>query len=99
MAAENEARKDEEGYHKHKISDGNTHPCVKPLDLMRYLVKMVKMPGDNLILDPFMGSGTTIVACELEGCGYVGIDMDEVSVKIAQHRVAYAEKHGEKGYG
>lgn len=98
MAVENEARKDEEGFEKHKISQGNIWPTVKPLDLMRYLVKMVKMPGDNLILDPFMGSGTTMVACVLEGCGYVGIDMDDVAVRIAKHRIDYAKKNGENGY-
>lgn len=99
MAAENEARKHEHGYHKHHIAEGNIWPTVKPLDLMRYLVRMVKMPGENnLILDPFMGSGTTIVACVLEGCGYVGIDMDEVAMRIATHRVAYAKKHGSEGY-
>lgn len=98
MEAENESRKDEEGFEKHKISQGNIWPTVKPLDLMRYLVKMVKMPGDNLILDPFMGSGTTMVACVLEGCGYVGIDMDDVAVRIAKHRIDYAKKNGENGY-
>lgn len=65
---------------------------------MRYLVKMVKMPGENLILDPFMGSGTTAVACVLEGCGFVGIDQDEMSVRIAEHRVKYAREKGENGY-
>lgn len=98
MAAENETRKNEEGFQKHRISQGNIWPTVKPLDLMRYLVRMVKMPGENLILDPFMGSGTTIVACILEGCGYVGIDMDEVAVRIARHRIEYAKTYGVKGY-
>jgi site-specific DNA-methyltransferase (adenine-specific) len=41
----------------------NSHPTVKPLALMEYLVKLVKMPSYNLILDPFMGSGTTLLAC------------------------------------
>lgn len=98
MAAENEARKHEEGFQKHRISQGNIWPTVKPLDLMRYLVRMVKMPGENLILDPFMGSGTTIVACILEGCGYVGIDMDDVAVRIAKARIDYARANGEAGY-
>jgi site-specific DNA-methyltransferase (adenine-specific) len=98
MVAENESRKDEEGFQKHNVSQGNNHPTIKPLDLMRYLVRMCKMPGDNLILDPFMGSGTLGVACVLEGCNFVGIDMDENYIKIAQARVDYAKKHGEDGY-
>lgn len=71
---------------------------MKPVELMRYLVKMVKMPEGNLILDPFCGSGTTLVACELEGCGYVGIDMDENSVKTARARTEYVQKNGSKGF-
>jgi len=98
MAAENESKKDEAGFQKHRISQGNIWPTVKPLDLMRYLVRMAKMPGDNLILDPFMGSGTTIVACVLEGCGYVGIDMDEVAMIISKARIDYALKYGAAGY-
>lgn len=93
MEAENEARKEEAGFDKHKITQGNIWATVKPLDLMRYLVRMVKMPGENLILDPFMGSGTTPMACVLEGCGFVGIDMDEVAMRIAQHRIEYAKTH------
>jgi site-specific DNA-methyltransferase (adenine-specific) len=45
---------------------GNFHPTVKPVDLMRYLVKLVT-PKDGTVLDPFNGSGTTGVACKLEG--------------------------------
>ena len=98
MVEENESQKDDEGFQKFNVSQGNNHPTVKPLDLMRYLVRMCKMPGDNLILDPFMGSGTLGVACVLEGCNFVGIDMDENYIKIAQARVDYAKKYGEDGY-
>ena len=98
MVAENESRKDEEGFQRYNISQGNNHPTIKSLELIRYLVKMAKMPGDNLILDCFAGSGTTLVACVLEGCNFVGIDMDENYVKIAQARVDYAKKYGEDGY-
>ena len=95
MVSENEARKSEAGYEKHRVTHGNIWPCVKPLDLMRYLVRMVKMPENNLILDPFMGSGTTIVACILEGCDYIGIDSDEIAIKIAKARIDYALAQGE----
>jgi DNA modification methylase len=98
LAEENEAKKEDPAYQKHLISQGNIWPTVKPLELMRYLVKMVKMPGDNLILDPFMGSGTTMVACVLEDCGFLGIDMEDVAVRIAKARVDFAIEKGEAGY-
>lgn len=89
LKAENEKRKGEEGFTPHRVSQGNIWPTVKPIELMRYLVKMVKMPGDNLILEPFMGSGTTPIACVLEGIPFVGIDRDPVAFKIASARVRY----------
>ena len=45
----------------------NHHPTVKPLALMRYLVRLTKTPTGGIVLDPFMGSGTTGCACALEG--------------------------------
>jgi len=44
--------------------------------LIKLIDRIVSSTNAKIILDPFMGSGTTMVACELEGCGYVGIDMD-----------------------
>lgn len=60
----------------------NTHTTVKPLDLMRYLVRLVTRP-DGLILDPFLGSGTTRLACQAEGMRCVGIEQDEMSCRIS----------------
>jgi site-specific DNA-methyltransferase (adenine-specific) len=51
----------------------NHHPTIKPLDLMRYLVRLVTPPG-GLVLDPFLGSGTTLLACRLEGFSGFGIE-------------------------
>ncbi len=68
----------------HKIQ--NNHPTVKPLALMEYLVKLVKMPEYNLIKDPFMGSGTTLLACIRLGIPCIGIDNDERSCEIAAKR-------------
>ena len=65
---------------------GNHHPTVKPVDLMRWLVRLVCAPG-GVVLDPFMGSGTTGVACRLEGFGFIGIDRDEDYVRIARGRI------------
>jgi len=52
----------------------NFHPTVKPLELMQYLVKLVTPPNGR-VLDPFMGSGTTAVAAELEGFKWVGCEI------------------------
>jgi len=68
----------------HKVL--NNHPTVKPLALMEYLVKLVKMPEYNLILDPFCGSGTTLLACIKLGIPCIGIDSDEQSCEIAARR-------------
>jgi hypothetical protein len=54
----------------------NIHPTVKPIDLMRYLVRLVTPPG-GLVLDPFTGSGTTGCAALLEGARFVGCELDE----------------------
>ena len=64
----------------------NNHPTVKPLALMEYLCKLVKMPEYNLIIDPFMGSGTTLLACAELGIPCIGIDSDEQSCETATIR-------------
>ena len=69
----------------------NHHPTVKPTDLMRYLCRMVTRPG-GVILDPFMGSGSTGKAAELEGFAFVGIDLNEEYVRIAKARIEHAAK-------
>ena len=64
----------------------NDHPTVKPLALMEYLVKLIRPPEDALILDPFMGSGTTLLACKQLGIKCIGIELDESSCEIAAKR-------------
>ncbi len=64
----------------------NIHVTVKPVDLMRYLVKMVTPPG-GIVLDPFMGSGTTGVAAMLEDKQFIGIDMTPEYMDIAAGRI------------
>lgn len=66
----------------------NFHPTVKPLSLMRYLVRLVTPKGGK-VLDPFMGSGSTGCAAVLEGCDFVGIDITPEYVAIAQKRIAH----------
>jgi site-specific DNA-methyltransferase (adenine-specific) len=69
----------------------NHHPTVKPVALMRYLVRLVTPPG-GLVLDPFLGSGTTLVAAKLEGVRGVGIEREAEYVDIARARVAAHEE-------
>jgi DNA modification methylase len=64
----------------------NVHPTVKPVDLMRHLVRLVTPPG-GIVLDPFLGSGSTAIACELEGFPWIGIEKDESYVAIAEARL------------
>jgi site-specific DNA-methyltransferase (adenine-specific) len=64
----------------------NFHPTVKPIKLMEYLVKMIT-PPNGIVLDPFVGSGTTGVAAKLLGFDFVGIEQDAEYCKIAQARV------------
>jgi DNA modification methylase len=92
LKADNEARKAEEGFEPAKIAEGNIWPCVKSINFMRYLVKMVKMPKDNLILDPFCGSGTTAIACILENCDFIAIEKDPVAHRIAAARIEYFQR-------
>jgi site-specific DNA-methyltransferase (adenine-specific) len=67
----------------------NHHPCVKPLALMTWLVKLACPPG-GLCLDPFAGSGTTGVACLQTGREFLGIERDASYVQIAQARLTAA---------
>ena len=77
----------------------NNHPTVKPVDLMRWLVRLVTPPG-GLILDPFIGSGTTAAAAVLEGFRCIGIDNNAEYLATAQQRVERAiveREHGKDG--
>jgi site-specific DNA-methyltransferase (adenine-specific) len=69
----------------------NTHPTVKPIDLMRWLVRLVT-PKGGIVLDPFMGSGSTGAAAVLEAMNFAGIELDPESFKIAELRIEYWKK-------
>jgi DNA modification methylase len=73
---------DEKGVGK----QSNFHPTVKPVKLMQYLVKLITPPNGK-VLDPFCGSGTTGIACKLEGFEFVGLEQDTEYSKIAQSRI------------
>lgn len=66
----------------------NTHPTVKPLELMRWITRLLCPPGGT-VLDPFAGSGSTGAACVLEGRRFVGIERDGRYVPIACARIAH----------
>jgi hypothetical protein len=74
-------------------SDGNTHPTVKPTDLMRYLCRLVTPPG-GIVLDPFMGSGSTGKAAMLEGFEFIGIEREAAYHAIAESRIGRAAAAG-----
>jgi len=65
----------------------NSHPTVKPLKLMEYLCTLTKTPTGGLVLDPFMGTGTTGMACKLTGRHFIGIELDKEYCRISKLRI------------
>jgi hypothetical protein len=70
--------------------DGVAHPTVKPLELMRWLVRLVTPPG-GVVLDPFAGSGTTLEAAKLEGFAAVGIEREAEYLPLIDARLTRTE--------
>ena len=68
------------------FNHGNFHCTLKPLKLMEYLIKMVT-PKGGTVLDPFMGSGSTGVACKNLNYNFIGIEKEEEYLKIAECRI------------
>jgi DNA modification methylase len=66
---------------------GNFHPTVKPVELMRWLVRLVT-PINGTALDPFLGSGTTAMACVYEQRQFIGIERESEYIEIAKRRIA-----------
>lgn len=66
--------------------DGAAHPTVKPLELMRWLIRLVT-PPEGVLLDPFAGSGTTLEAAMLEGVLAIGIEFDPSHLPLIMHRI------------
>ena len=66
---------------------GVAHPTVKPLDLMRYLVRLVTPPGGT-VLEPFAGSGTTLEACVMEGFHVIGIELTDEYLPLIRQRLS-----------
>jgi len=72
---------------KRERGEGNNHPTVKPIALMRYLCRLVT-PSGGIVLDPFSGSGTTCVAAKLEFVKFIGIEREAQYVAISNKRLA-----------
>ncbi len=72
----------------------NTHPTVKPIKLMEYLVRLITPPNGK-VLDPFMGSGSTGCACVKLGFDFTGIELNEESFLISQKRIDYFKDNQE----
>jgi site-specific DNA-methyltransferase (adenine-specific) len=75
---------------RHLGVEKNTHPTVKPIELMGYLVRLIT-PKDGHVLDPFAGSGTTGIAAQLEGVSCTLIEKDEESAEISKKRNEYVK--------
>lgn len=73
---------------KNVSKDKTAHPCQMPLEVMKNIIGI--LPEDAIIVDPFMGSGTTGVACAELGRKFIGIEMDADYFHIAEQRIAEA---------
>ena len=74
-------------YGHNKAQQGNNHPTVKPIELMKYLIKLITPPG-GVVLDPFNGSGSTGCAAVELGFNYIGCELDPAYVDISLKRIA-----------
>lgn len=80
---------------KERNCDGkvkNNHPTVKPVALMRYLCRLIT-PPNGVVLDPFMGSGSTGIAALLEGFNFIGMEREEKYMEIAKARISAYEEY------
>lgn len=71
---------------KKERGEGNNHPTVKPLSLIKYLITLVT-PPEGICLDPFEGSGTHALACAELGFNYIGFELDKEYYEIAKNRI------------
>jgi len=77
------------------LDERNLHPTVKPIELLRYLVRLIT-PPNGVVLDPFCGTGTTCIAAMLEGFHYIGIDFEPKYCEWAEKRIAWYRAHPPK---
>jgi len=82
---------DSETVYERKTVARNHHPTVKPTALMRYLCRLITPPG-GVVLDPFMGSGSTGKAAVMEGFDFMGIEVEPEYYALAEARIAHAQE-------
>lgn len=85
-------------YQRGKTTRQNVHPTVKPIELMRWLVRLATPPG-GLVLDPFAGSGSTGAAAVTEGARFIGIEREAEYVPIARARIRHWARRSRDGSG
>jgi hypothetical protein len=71
---------------------GNFHPTVKPQRLLKHILNLFKIPDRQIVLDPFLGSGSTVIAAIDLKYDYIGIEINPEYVKIAEERIEYSQK-------
>lgn len=74
---------------KQERGAGNNHPTVKPVELMKYCIRLILPPG-GIVLDPFVGSGTTLIAAKNLGVKAIGMELDPEYAEIAKKRIGEA---------
>lgn len=82
---------------KKEKGEYNDHKTVKPLAICEYLIKLSAFSENAVILDPFVGSGTTAVAAKRLGKNFIGIDSNEKYVKIAERRLKELDEEIKSG--
>ncbi len=78
------------------VMESNNHPTVKPLSLMRYILKLLAPPNNPIVLDPFAGSGSTLCAAKQLGIRHIGIELEKDYCDIAQKRLDHIKEFEEK---
>jgi site-specific DNA-methyltransferase (adenine-specific) len=81
---------------KEEKGDFNIHKTVKPIELCKYLIKLTTFSKSAIVLDPFVGSGTTAVAAKELGRRFIGIDSNKEYVEIAERRLENVRRNREE---
>ncbi len=85
-------------FEAHRAAEKNGHPCPKPIDQMKWLVNRASLSGET-VFDPFMGSGTTGVACVTMGRNFIGCEIEPAYFDIACRRIEDAQRQGDMFIG
>jgi DNA modification methylase len=78
------------------VATARIHPCQKPVGLMRWCIRRLKLRPRSTILDPYMGSGTTGVAAVIEGFNFIGVEIDPEHFAVARERIRAAQRAARK---